>query len=1086
MIVTFISQCEKKSLNKTRRVLDSFANRIGNRTWQTPITDEGLRAVKKLLKKTATKNTAVACHMIKSRKLTKLEWIVGNRDKFNSQGHVPVNYTKKNIMNIEWENDWVYLPLIKSLTAIAALFHDWGKASKLFQNKLIKKYDGKIIGDPLRHEWISLLFFHAFVIGKTDEQWLLELEQGDFKLDDLLAKAKQQTNAPLDKLPKIASMVAWLIVTHHKLPIIKKKDYRGDVSKTINRTLKRITQEWSYENKYDEDDFNKNIEKCFVYKNGYPSDSTNWLKRIKKWAGRLKQELPIVEKQLDDDIWRVVLQFSRLSLMLGDHFYSSLESSNKNRLNISELNLFANTDNSGKLKQTLDEHLCGVAEQAIKNVHKLPFFEGRNQDWYAHDVKALKKKSTGDYLWQEKAVSKIAAWKEKHAKHIDEYNYGFFTVNIASTGKGKTFANAKIMRKLSYDGESLRYILALGLRTLTLQTGDEYKDRIGLDESELAVLIGSRAVLSLHNNQLLNDEKPPLERGSESIDKLLDNELIFDGLVPENGMDTLLKKKKDRQFLYAPVLSCTIDHIISATQTKKGGRYILPVLRIMSSDLVIDEIDDFTDDDLIAIGRLIHLTGMLGRKVMISSATIPPDLALGYYLDYKAGWELFSKTRNKQKAIGCAWVDEFNTEVKMIESKGEYISQHNSYIDKRIMKLEKEFVKRKAYIQTCDVNSRKEYFSRVSDTIIRIHEDNFFTDNRYNKNISIGVVRMANINPCIELTKHLLNMNLPEDTEIKTMSYHSQQLLIMRNAQEKHLDDVLKRKNGKTPVDNEIIQNHLATTKAKNVIFVLICTPVEELGRDHDFDWAIIEPSSYRSFIQLAGRVLRHRNKLIEQPNVAIMQFNIKAIENQSNDKCVFLRPGYESQNYYKLNTHDLNNLVNESEMNSKLDATQRIRKPKKLNPKNRLADLEHFVIADLLTNTEEKGPESMQGWISGAWWLTGLPQEYVKFRNSVSQQTWYLLPTDTGYVFHDKDKKGNFKTIEANNAIEKTELSNSEQKRLWLSRDYKQLLKQSPKSSNLEKAAQIYGEINISNYGNNNDASYTYNHQLGMYRGIL
>ncbi|MCF6288117.1 MAG: hypothetical protein L3J53_02630 [Proteobacteria bacterium] len=49
MIVTFISQCEKKSLNKTRRVLDAFANRIGNRTWQTPITQEGLQAVKKLL-----------------------------------------------------------------------------------------------------------------------------------------------------------------------------------------------------------------------------------------------------------------------------------------------------------------------------------------------------------------------------------------------------------------------------------------------------------------------------------------------------------------------------------------------------------------------------------------------------------------------------------------------------------------------------------------------------------------------------------------------------------------------------------------------------------------------------------------------------------------------------------------------------------------------------------------------------------------------------------------------------------------------------------------------------------------------------
>lgn len=30
-------------------------------------------------------------------------------------------------------------------------------------------------------------------------------------------------------------------------------------------------------------------------------------------------------------------------------------------------------------------------------------------------------------------------------------------------------------------------------------------------------------------------------------------------------------------------------------------------------------------------------------------------------------------------------------------------------------------------------------------------------------------------------------------------------------------------------------------------------------GRDHDYDWAIVEPSSMRSIIQLAGRIRRHR-----------------------------------------------------------------------------------------------------------------------------------------------------------------------------------------------------------------------------------
>lgn len=97
MMVTFVSQCQKKALNRTRRVLDAFANRIGDNTWQTVITEEGLIAVKTLLRKTATKNTAVACHWIRSRSRSELVWIVGNRNQFNSQGIVPVNITSKEL-----------------------------------------------------------------------------------------------------------------------------------------------------------------------------------------------------------------------------------------------------------------------------------------------------------------------------------------------------------------------------------------------------------------------------------------------------------------------------------------------------------------------------------------------------------------------------------------------------------------------------------------------------------------------------------------------------------------------------------------------------------------------------------------------------------------------------------------------------------------------------------------------------------------------------------------------------------------------------------------------------------------------------
>ena len=143
MMVTFVSQCEKKALNRTRRVLDAFADRIGDNTWQTVITQEGLLAVKKLLRKTATKNTAVSCHWVRSRSRTELVWLVGNKSKFNGLGLVPVNSTTVNRTYRDDRADWKYLPLIQSLVSLAALLHDWGKASARFQEKLSQEYKGK-------------------------------------------------------------------------------------------------------------------------------------------------------------------------------------------------------------------------------------------------------------------------------------------------------------------------------------------------------------------------------------------------------------------------------------------------------------------------------------------------------------------------------------------------------------------------------------------------------------------------------------------------------------------------------------------------------------------------------------------------------------------------------------------------------------------------------------------------------------------------------------------------------------------------------------------------------------------------------
>jgi CRISPR-associated endonuclease/helicase Cas3 len=1104
MMVTFVSECEKKALIRTRRVLDAFANRIGSRTWQTVITEEGLQAVKKLLRKTATKNTAVACHWIRSRSRSELVWIVGNRDKFNSEGIVAVNTTQKVLLHQDSQNDWHVLPLIKSLTALAALFHDWGKASEYFQSKLA---DSKKTGDPLRHEWISTLFFNAFVNGETDEQWLTRLKDGNIEAEHLRAlvckkhEQKKDKNKPLSELPPAASFIAWLVVSHHRLPSFideatGQPPYRQVPAKNFKEIFKVITQKWGYANNYDEAD----LSRCFDYSKGLPSASAQWLKYARKNAGKLLDCLPRLEQSLEDGSWRLILHHCRLALMLGDHWYSSQDSDKQWQ---SAQDLYANTGRDGVskkivMKQKLDEHLVNVARQAVRNAHLLPVFEGRQGEMqYVYDAKPLRQKSPAAFSWQDTAVSKISNWRTKQSEKFNPDQFGFFAVNMASTGKGKTFTNAKIMRALSKDSESLRFILALGLRTLTLQTGDEYRERIKLTTDELAVLIGSRAVLEFHQkNQQQQAEDEQVLTGSESAESLLDSEIDFDVDIPEDFLQTVLTSFKSRQFLYAPVLSCTIDHLMAATETKRGGRHILPSLRLMSSDLVIDEIDDFDGADLIAVGRLIHLAGMLGRKVMISSATLPPDLVEGYYNAYQAGWAIFTKMRERSPLIGCAWIDEFTTQVQSInctvENSGidEFNRHHQEFIAKRLKSLQSQTVKRKAGITLCTKPESHEnseeslqhvFFSIIQNAIIEKHRQHYETDPTTGKKVSFGFVRVANINPCIELTRFLLNADWPEDIEIRAMAYHSQQVLIMRSEQEKHLDQVLKRNQGdRYGFNHLLIRQHLNKINSPNVIFVVIATPVEEVGRDHDFDWAVVEPSSFRSFIQLAGRVLRHRylEQDIGQPNMALLQYNLKGFLGR--EKTVFCQPGYESQQH-QLDTHDLSQLVDADALAIRLDAGPRICKHDSLNPERNLADLEHEAIHQLLTRYDSQGPESMQGWLKGCWWLTALPQLMIRFREGMPQLPVFLILYDGTWKFAKKDPQGQPIICEQVYGISHDEaLSEREHQRLWLYRDYPQLLETSGKS-NLEEAALAYGELGLPVHADSSGEHFVYSSQFGL-----
>lgn len=169
MNILLISQCSKNALKTTRRILDQFAERCGERTWQTPITEAGLDTLHRMLRETARKNTAVACYWTRGRNRTELLWIVGDRRQFNAQGRVPTNRSRRDILRSEHETAWRHGVSIQIAATLAALLHDLGKATGFFQNKL--KASGKASADPFRHEWLSLRLFQVMIAGcRTDAE----------------------------------------------------------------------------------------------------------------------------------------------------------------------------------------------------------------------------------------------------------------------------------------------------------------------------------------------------------------------------------------------------------------------------------------------------------------------------------------------------------------------------------------------------------------------------------------------------------------------------------------------------------------------------------------------------------------------------------------------------------------------------------------------------------------------------------------------------------------------------------------------------------------------------------------------------
>lgn len=866
MHVTFISQCEKRAIKRTRSVLDSYANRVGNFTWITPITTETLTEIHVAIKRKATRQTAVACYQNDGIKRMKLLWTVGRTKQFGRNGEIAIATRKHQTSFIfpSWLNDAI------TVAGLSGLSHDFGKSSKEFAHKITPENAGVPTADPIRHDLISAVILKKMLSGIS---WNDAWNNADYIAANSRIVARNKNNGIVlsDTIKTIDDSILFCVATHHRLFV--KGTAESHVNKNVSKDGWKITK---------------------AEKTGCCCDAD-----IEKLSAKVVTRVNAIssDKPVSIEYWTGVSLLARAALILADHKVSSDKSHPYNGDN--DAILFANTtkNSDGKMiyNQTLANHLAQVSNEAARMVKSMATNEFPSLQPESVD-RLIARSTNARYEWQNIAANCLTP------------NTPTLVLNIASTGAGKTRMNLRAAAVLAGD-KPLRITTALNLRTLTLQTGDAYKE-LGINDDEMSVIIGSSTAIKLHEYENCGSESE--EADSEVI---LDKDRLFaapEWLDLKNNISTT-------NVLMSPVLVSTVDYVINAGDLRKQATHGIALLRMMHSDLIIDEIDGYEPKSLASVLRLVRLSAMFGKNVIVSSGTMPDVVARYVWSSYHAGRKIYNAMNETDKPFECIIFDDSsNPSITTTIDVEQFDAVYSRHVTNMIEVSACKPVSKKAEIIKFE-RGEANLFDAIKRTVDTMHTRHAWGND--NGKLSIGLVRVANINRAIDVAKML-------DSEKNTFvcCYHSRHFMIQRYHIEKRLDELLNRKDGDDHILNDDeIRSCIEKSEGRNARIIVVATPVEEVGRDHDFDWSIIEPSSTQSIVQTAGRVNRHRQCQVTEPNIAILRYNF----NESNRKGVqpvFARPGYENCDNGSSThlSHDVCELIDEKKINERLDANLR------------------------------------------------------------------------------------------------------------------------------------------------------------------
>ncbi|MBD8088716.1 CRISPR-associated protein Cas3 [Pseudomonas fluorescens] len=844
----------------------------------------------------------------------------------------------------------IYLKIMSPITVLGALIHDLGKASVSFQKKLAHELDF----EPVRHETMSFLMaaelFGSIGHFETPEalrewcnthlqkrlaQFLMASPEPEIILEHIRLRINERLCSQHWRLENVGLTSAlWLALCHHRLPEGADNE-ELDEAPWVTFTKKegyfiRMRGTGQPPTSFDEVRENLQFPSSDLSQKGLPWNNLQWCKAVLAQHKKIqlatrqlgKRSIPFDIRAKGNPFTQVLALMGRSALVFAD-YRDSYEKIGRHDY-APEGEIFANTL-SGMFADSLDEHLLHTGTYAEK-LFKQMFLNKRtlmdkaptlSRTIRARKMKGLKFTSDDPrYQWQNRIHEQLAPQASDQP---------FFGCVIGKTGSGKTRGNVLTMHAMK---KTLRFTCAIGLRALVQQTFDAYQETfIGLDKTNVALLIGERGQAKADPQAMLDAEAKghdPLMPEGTGNDIKVDNASLGDSFEirsasrAEHPLEFMFDPKKQAKLITTPVQVLTIDHLMSGASLDLSSG-LKQLFHLMSTDIIADEIDDYDPKSLPAISRMAFISGFFGRSFIISSATasrvIIHELYNAWYLGVQKRQAIHYGI--KPRVVLVSHVPGFETLLVKPEDfkkslwgylKG--VGEHSAHVSERkhavkiaqiskvhVTTIQKEMKKQPKFLPD------KQCWEILDKAILGMHKEPHIGVTVEGVKLSTGFIRFTHIKSA-QYYAAWLNLQVVDGTLLVPFCYHSKLYSAERKAIEEMLLSINTRKGKEDISGDDVIFSHpfVAQVVAKarmsgthNIVFVLCTTNIIETGRDHDYDFCLLEPSSTRSMVQAAGRVWRHRRKQLpgNAHNGLIMSSPIRNLLDEP-DSQVWRYPGIE------------------------------------------------------------------------------------------------------------------------------------------------------------------------------------------------